>query len=87
MSIFTYSDGRMILKNDRVKVIDKDAIVDCVFEMGTQAAMDYGCFDTGGVLLKFIADNDLQLWPWINEDLVFRRRGITEWHWGQPQCH
>ena len=71
---FCYSTGCLIDKGDRIVVIDQQGVVEEVVIPQTPQAKDYSCFNTGGVLLRFDS-GDLQLWPYINEDLVLIRKG------------
>jgi hypothetical protein len=68
MNEFQYCSGQRVETGDIIVVIGKRGIVDKIFPAQTAEARDWSCFDTGGLLLKF-EDGDLQVWPWINEDL------------------
>jgi len=74
MSTFEYAGGGTVLEGDIVSVAGKQAVVERVFSKGTRDARDFACLETGGLLLRF-EDGDIQLWPWVNEDLEFRSRG------------
>jgi hypothetical protein len=73
MATFKYTTGELIQPNDVVQVIDRLAHVEQVIEKGTLESAHFNCQETGGILLRF-KDGDLQLWPWVNEDLVFLER-------------
>lgn len=73
---FAYSDGSAIHEGDSISVSGKRGWVERIFAARTPAAKDFSCFDTGGVLLRF-ESGDLQVWPYINEDLVFLDRGCS----------
>ena len=65
------------MNDDEVVVADRRAVVAKLIEKGSSTANDYSCIETGGILLSF-ENGDLQLWPLVNEDLVFVRRGKPE---------
>jgi hypothetical protein len=73
--IFKYSSDVEVLEGDYITVTGKRGRVERIFRAGAEESKDFSCFDTGGILLGF-DDGDLQLWPWINEDLVFVDRKI-----------
>ncbi len=68
MTSFHYKSGDLVCQGDVVLVKDKRAVVESILGRGTRDAKRFSCSKTGGVLLKF-EDGDVQLWPWINEDL------------------
>ena len=75
MSLFKYCSGEEIRLGDRISVSGKKGFVERVIAANTLEAKDYSCVDTGGVLLRF-ESGDLQLWPWMNEDLELLGRVI-----------
>ena len=78
-----YSDGKVIQEGDLISVAGHRGHVERIFMAGTPEAGDFACGKTGGVLLNF--DNgDLQVWPFINEDLVLLgRRGEGQPDWAR----
>ena len=77
MKPFCYSDGKTIMNDDEVVVADQRAVVANLIEKESPIARDYSCIETGGILLSF-ENGDVQLWPFVNEDLVLVRRGNSE---------
>ena len=73
---FAYSNGSDVHEGDLISVCGRRGWVERIFTPGTPGAMDFSCFDTGGVLLNF-ESGDLQLWPYIDEDLVLLGRGCA----------
>lgn len=69
---FYYLTGERICAGDAVLAGGKQAIVESVLLKNTNDARNFSCYETGGVLLAF-QDGDLQLWPYINEDLELIR--------------
>jgi len=75
MNLFNYCSGEEVCQGDRISVSGKKGFVERVIAAKTLEAKDYSCVDTGGMLLRF-ESGDLQLWPWMNEDLEFIGRAI-----------
>jgi len=73
MTAFVYLEGGNVLKGDRVLAAGKKATVVEVLEIGSPASANYSCPATGGLILQF-DDGDLQVWPWVNEDLQLLAR-------------
>jgi hypothetical protein len=69
-TIWHYSTGAPINIGDRISLGHKEGVIEEIFSAMTQRAMDFKCAETGGLLLRF-EDGDLQVWPYVNEDLVF----------------
>ena len=70
---FVYRSGEPVMTDDVVTAAGDQARVAMVIQPNTQDAKDFSCKTTGGLLLKF--DNgDVQLWPEVDEDLIFVRR-------------
>ena len=67
---FIYIGGRNMNVGDQVEVIGKRGVIVALVQPGTRDASDYACSKTGGILMRF-DDGDLQLWPSIDEDLLF----------------
>jgi hypothetical protein len=50
---YCYTTGRKIQLGDNVSIDGQLAIVKEIFQPGTNAANDYGCFDDGGILFLY----------------------------------
>lgn len=70
-----YCSGIPIYKGDAIAVGELRGTVEELLVKGTSAAENYRCLDTGGLLLRF-ENGDLQVWPYMNEDLkLLQRKG------------
>jgi hypothetical protein len=67
---FLYVGGRSINVGDQVEVVGKRGAIVALVQPDTRDASDYACSTTGGILIRF-EDGDLQLWPFVDEDLLF----------------
>ena len=71
-----YSNGKKVRIGDRVGIdnLDGRGVITSghvigVFPPGSPEARDYGCFETGGVLIS-LDNGDCQLWVHPDEHLV-----------------
>ncbi len=74
MSHFKYCTGESIESGDYILVGSKKGRISEVIFPNSQDSKDFNCFETGGVFISFDS-GDMQLWPWIDEDLEFVKRG------------
>ena len=72
---FRYIGGELVCEGDGVMAANKRAVILRVMGMHTRNAKDHACFDTGGLLLEF-EDGDLQVWPYVNEDIRLLQRNV-----------
>lgn len=69
-----YQDGQAVRVGDLIQVArTRRARVGSVFAAGTSDAAEYGCGDTGGMLLT-LDDGDCWLIRWISEDYELIQR-------------
>ena len=76
-SHFVYSDGSTVHANDVIVFGSSRGTVDRILAPRTEEARDFGCFETGGVLLHTECWG-LVLLPYIGDDLVLLARGRGE---------
>ena len=73
--MFFYADGQEIHKGDRIKTgfgapDFVSAIVEDVFQPGTENAKDCSCMETGGVFIKEVGDEEKKVFGAVVETLV-----------------
>jgi len=74
MTEFFYTDGQKVLEQDIVVLTpNRKARVQFLLIPGTDLARAYAA-PHGGIVLKF-DDGDCQVWPQLDEDIRFLRRG------------
>ncbi len=77
MPTFYYKTGEIVREGDLVVVAGKRAVVECLFSELSDAARDFACFETGGLMLRF-EDGDVQVWTTTDEDLEYRGRSDAD---------